>query len=41
MIEDESDDERFVLDNWNLLSEETRSMLKLVGVNPKNGKKAN
>ena len=31
-------DEAFIIENWDLLSEETQKMLKLVGVSP-NGNK--
>ena len=43
MAESESIDERFILDNWNLLSNETRLMLKVIGISPniQNGKKTN
>ena len=43
MTESESIDERFILDNWNLLSEETRSMLEVIGISPniQNGKETN
>ncbi len=36
---DEMNEERFILENWGLLSKETRSMLRIFGVAPvQNGK---
>ena len=34
-------EEKYILENWDLLSKETKSMLELVGVTPQNGEKVN